>query len=194
MVSSVVTTGTNAGSILSIDGDTAGFVRLTANNSGANSLGVNGTRLVGGELLLDNDNQYGGTAAPLIFSGGYVRFNNAYHTSFTGMNVNFGSFNGGIDVPTGTTFTINDNLTGGSLSMRGTGTMNIGGNNLLTGASFYDGGTVNVNASHSIGGLRVRNATFNINPGTTSRRPARSPASASIMARTRRSTSRRAPN
>lgn len=174
VISSDIQKGPNVTTpMLSVTGDFAGFVHLTGNN----------TALTGGvsiidavQLDVDNDNQIGGPTAPLNFvGGGTFHPVNGYLTNFGSHVINNSTFNGGIFVDAGKTFTIDqalgralgdDNNRVGSLGKRGTGTLNINSAvNLRGGQTFWDAGVVNVNAAVELANLHLRSPTVNINAG-----------------------------
>ena len=159
--------GTVPQSTLTVDGDFAGTISLTGNNTAL----LGGIRLIGGvELDVTNQNNLGGPSSPLIFSGNATLHPiGGFMTDFGTHAVNFGSFSGGIDVDPGQQFTINQNLTGGSLNKRGLGTLNIGGSNNLTGGqSFYDAGVVNYTGTGTtnLHSIHLRSPILNIGTGT----------------------------
>ncbi|MBC8107612.1 MAG: hypothetical protein H7Z14_13560 [Anaerolineae bacterium] len=159
--------GAAADSTLTVDGDFAGFVSLTGNNTALQG----GIRLIGGvQLDVTSQNNLGGPSSPLTFAGSATLHPiGGFMTSFGSHVINTGSFNGGINVDGGHSFTINENLTGGSLGKRGDGTLNIGGTNNLTGGqTFWDAGTVNLTGAgtstyHSI---HLRSPVVNLSSGT----------------------------
>ena len=86
--------------------------------------------------------------------------------------MNYSTFAGGIDVDPGTTFTINQNLGGvgnttGSVGERGTGTLDLSGNDILGGTTYWDSGTVNVTGTLSLGSLHLRSPVVNITGSVT---------------------------
>lgn len=154
---------------LVLDGDFAGFVNLNGNQTGLAAAGI---RIIGGvEVNIANDNNYGGTAAPIDMEGGTLRFVNGYATSFGGRNFNYSTFNGGLDIAAGETFTVDVPLgqtanAVGTFGKRGTGTLNINASiNLRGGQTYWDGGIVNVNAPVTFANLHLRSPTVNIGTG-----------------------------
>jgi hypothetical protein len=173
-IASNIAAGPNATTpMLSVTGDFAGFVHLTGNNTALTG-GVSIINAV--QLEVDNDNQIGGPTAPLNFVGGGTYHPIAgYATSFGSHVLNNATFNGGINVDAGQTFTIDqalgramgdDTNRVGTLGKRGTGTMNINASvNLRGGQSFWDGGIVNVNVPIELANLHLRSPVVNIGTG-----------------------------
>ena len=158
---------------ISVTGDFAGFVHLTGNNT-AMTGGVSIINAV--QLEVDNDSEIGGASAPLNFIGGGTYHPiNGYATSFGTHVLNNATFNGGIYVDAGKTFTINqalgrtpgdDTNRVGSLGKRGDGTLNINSAvNLRGGQTFWDSGVVNVNSSVELASLHLRSPVVNIGTG-----------------------------
>lgn len=172
--------------VADFDGDYAGAVNLTADNTAfgaaGNSIGIMG----GVELNAANDAALGGAGSNLILNGGTIHItsallasNPAFATNFGGHTIVNGTVGTGVDVDQGLTFTVNG-LSGGGVGMRGGGTLNFTGTNTFTGTPYYDGvddgpgegtetdttatGVVNFEAGSSTSqkGLRIRSATVNI--------------------------------
>ena len=160
---------------LTLDGDFAGFVSLTGNNTAL----LGGIAIIGGvEVSVTADNNLGGPTAPLNLSGGTIHptgalatsaFMNDFGTHPTNNGTSataLGTLNGGVDIDAGATFNASS-LYGISLGSRGTGTLNFNGTNVFSGTPFFDAGTVNVNGNTSFGSFRLRSPVLNINGGAT---------------------------
>jgi autotransporter-associated beta strand protein len=170
---------TPSSALLQFSGDTAGYAELTANNTAYAAAG--GTIGIGGnvELNVTAINEIGGATGNILMDGGDIHPVGGVFTSFGSLNVNYPTFNGGIDVDPNETFTISQNVggvndPGGSLSERGAGTLNISGTDTLGGTSFWDGwsasptgggvtgGVINVSGDLLMGSLRLRSPTVNV--------------------------------
>lgn len=160
-----VLAGANAGtaSVLTLDGDFAGTINLGGNNSGANAVGA--LRMIGGvEVNFTNLNNLGGAGKTLTMNGGTLHVP-AGITSDSQLNISTIGFGGGFDVDAGNSFTFGNVYTGGGISKRGTGTLNITGSSNFAGGgqSFFDGGVVNISAgSLQIGSMHLRSPIVNI--------------------------------
>lgn len=111
----------------------------TVTLSGANTYG-GGTMLSDGTLSVASSANL--PAGPLTFNGGTLQLTGTALTSFDGYTVNWDSFNGGLNLPSGGTLTVPDAIGGvGGLSKSGSGTL------ILSGANTYSGGTT-VNAGY----------------------------------------------
>jgi fibronectin-binding autotransporter adhesin len=171
-------TGVSAGSsVVDFTGDFAGYAILTADNSA-----YPGTfqLLSGVEVQPVNQNAIGGPNSKITFAAGATLQPPTDMPNFGTHVINYGTFNGGIDVPTGQTFTVDHAITGGAgLGERGAGTLNINAPITGTGSQiFWDGvtvpfgsqaaavgGIINVNAAVSIGSLHLRSPVVNIGTG-----------------------------
>lgn len=161
-----------ADGILNLGGNFAGYVYLTADNSTGPMANL-GVKISGGvELVVTNHNQIGGASAPINFNGGYIQFPAGTATFGTHV-INATTFNGGIDVPAGETFTVDREIgevgsTSGTFGKRGTGTLNfnspvtLGGN----GTTYWDGGIVNVNSAVVLPNIHLRSPQLNISSGS----------------------------
>jgi len=171
---------------LTLQGDFAGYVTLNGNNTGL----TGGITLTGGvELNATNYNNLGGPTATLNFSGsGTFHPVGGFMTNFGTLNVNYSTFAGGIDVDSGSTFTIGQNLgtsgnTSGSVGMRGAGTMILSGTDSLGGSTYWDGwsaapngsttvgGVVDVTGTVALGSIHLRSPTVNITGTLTANDP-----------------------
>lgn len=173
IISSNIVDGPNVagvgGGILTVGGDYAGFIRLTGNNTGL----TGGIRLIGGvELEVDNHNSLGGPNSKLFFEGwATLRPIGGFMTNFGSHVINNTTFSGGINVDEGHEFTIDQPLgqaeaAVGSIGKRGLGTLNINETvNLRGGATWWDGGIVNVNSEVTLANLHLRSPVVNINDG-----------------------------
>ena len=162
-----VTPGTG---VLTVDGDFAGFVTLTGNNTG---IGGGGIKIIGGvELNVSNQNNLGGPSAPITFAGsGTLHPVGGWMTTFGSHVINASTFSGGLDIDSGQTFTVDiplgdANNAVGTIGKRGTGTLNLNSViNLRGGQTFWDSGTVNVNNSVTLASLHLRSPIVNIGTG-----------------------------
>jgi fibronectin-binding autotransporter adhesin len=164
-----VTPGTGQ---LTLDGDFAGFVRLTADNS-AGPLASKGVKLIGGvQLDVANHNEIGGATAPITFAGSATFHPMAgFMTTFGTHPINQTTFSGGLDVDEFQTFTVDiplgDTVTAvGSIGKRGKGTLNLNASiNLRGGSTYWDRGVVNVNSDVTLQSLHLRSPEVNIPTG-----------------------------
>jgi autotransporter-associated beta strand protein len=174
---------------LTLQGDFAGYVTLNGNNTGL----TGGITLTGGvELNVTNYNNLGGPTATLNFNGSATLHPvGGFMTNFGSLNVNYSTFAGGIDVDSGSTFTIGQNLgtsgnTSGSIGMRGAGTMILSGTDSLGGSTYWDGwsaapngstttgGVVDVTGTVALGSIHLRSPTVNITGTLTANDPGNS--------------------
>jgi autotransporter-associated beta strand protein len=174
--------------VADFDGDYAGLVQLTGDNTAFSALG-NSIEIIGGvEVEAANDAALGGAGSNLILNGGSIHItsallasNPAFATNFGGHTIVNGTVGTGVNVDQGLTFTVNG-LTGGGIGMRGGGTLDFTGTNTFTGTPYYDGvddgpesgqgtetdttatGIVNFEAGSTTSqkGLRIRSATVNV--------------------------------
>ncbi len=170
---------TPSSALLQFSGDTAGYAELTADNTAYAAAGGTIGIGVNVELNVTAINEIGGATGNILMDGGTFHPVAGVLTSFGSLNVNYSTFNGGIDVDPNETFTISQNVggasdTGGSLSGSGAGTLNISGTDTLGGTSFWDGwsaspegggvtgGVINVSGDLSMGSLRLRSPTVNV--------------------------------
>lgn len=109
-----------------------GVLTLTNSNSY-----TGGTTLTGGTLAIAGSDNIGGAGAEIEFAGGTLRVTGTGLANLNDHSVNWGSFDGGIDVDAaGHTFTVSQSLAGsGTFAKRGAGTL------VLTAANNH-GGTV----------------------------------------------------
>ena len=128
-ISSVISSPNNAGRLIK-SGD--GTLTLTATNTYSG-----GTALAGGTLSIATSANIGGAGSQIDFAGGTLRVTGTGLANLDSHNVNWSSFDGGIDVDSaGHTFTIGQTLDGtGTLTKRGAGTL------VVTAANNH-GGTV----------------------------------------------------
>ncbi|MGB7159079.1 MAG: autotransporter-associated beta strand repeat-containing protein [Tepidisphaeraceae bacterium] len=164
---STVTPGTG---VLTVDGDFAGNVTLTGDNSG---IGAGGVRLMGGvELNVSNHNNLGGPTAPITFNGnGTLHPVAGFMTSFGSHPINQTTFSGGLSIDNGHSFTVDiplgDSVAAvGAIGKRGLGTLNLNSTIDLRGAqTFWDAGVVNVNSAVTLHSLHLRSPVVNIGTG-----------------------------
>ena len=159
-----ITTG-----VLSVVGDYAGILQLTGDNSALPG-GIN--LIDAAEVQVTSQANLGGpNVADYVLRDGTLGIMNGFMTDFGTHVVNYSTFSGGLDIPTGQTFTISQNLgTSGSgkgtLGKRGGGTLNLSGTNNLTGGqTFFDSGTVNITGSTTLSSLHLRSPIVNIGTG-----------------------------
>ena len=156
---------------LTVDGDFAGFVTLTGDNSAIGAAG--GIQLVGGvELNVSSDANLGGPSSPLTFAGNATLHPvGGFMTSFGTHVINNATFSGGIDVDSGQTFTVDvplgdANNAVGEIGKRGLGTLDLNSTiNLRGSQTFWDSGIVNVNAPVTLASLHLRSPVVNIGTG-----------------------------
>lgn len=159
--------------VASFDGDFAGFVQLSADNTSFAAAG-GALRILGGvEVEASSEANLGGPTSKLFLSGGTIRPTgtlgapgSAFLTNFGAHDLSGAPVNTGLNLDASQTFTVN-NLSGQAIGTRGTGTINFTGTNAFTGVPFFDGGTANVTGTTSFGAIRLRNAVFNVNNGGT---------------------------
>jgi autotransporter-associated beta strand protein len=167
IISSNMQQGPNTpAAVFTADGDFAGTIALTGNNTAL----LGGIRFMGGvEVDVTNQNNLAGASSPLTFTGGTLHPIGGFMTDFGTHVINDGSFSGGFDVDAGQTFTVNHDLTGGSLGKRGLGTMNLPNTyNLTGGQTFFDAGTVNFTGTgtSNFHSLHLRSPVVNLGVGT----------------------------
>src|SRR5205823_765254 len=142
-IASDIQQGSANPSTLTVDGDFAGTISLSGNNTAL----AGGIRLIGGvQLEATSQNNIGGPNSILTFDGNATfRPVGGFMTSWGSHTLNTGSFSGGIFVDAGQQFTFDKDVTGGgSLGKRGPGTLNLPMTyNLQGGQTFFDAGTVN---------------------------------------------------
>ena len=163
-----------AAGVLSFTGDFAGFIELQGSNP---ALATNGIKLVNAvEVKVASHDALGGASAPITFGengngSATLHVMNGFMTDFGTHAVNYASFSGGLNIPTGQTFTISQNLgtagsNQGTLGKRGEGTLNLSGTNNLTGGqTFFDAGIVNITGGTTLDNLHLRSPTVNISTG-----------------------------
>lgn len=139
----------------------------TVFKTGAKSVTLSGANTYGGGTILAGGTLTVGSVAnlpfgPLAFRGGTLKFTGTSPTTLDAYAVNWDSFNGGLDLPSGTLTIANTISGGGSLSLYGNGTL------VLSGANSYRGGTMlargsvlRVNHSHALGAGAVVMAVAN---------------------------------
>jgi autotransporter-associated beta strand protein len=122
-VSSVIGNAANPGQLIKSG---AGMLTLSATNTY-----TGGTKLVGGTLSVANSNHIGGSSSQIEFNGGTLRVNGTGISNLNSHNVNWSTFDGGIDVDSaGHTFTVNQTLDGsGAFTKSGAGTLVLGSTN-----------------------------------------------------------------
>lgn len=127
----------------------SGVMNLTGNNTF-----TGGIFLKNGALGASSDANLGGAASAITFQGGTLRINGTSLTNIDGHDVNWSSFNGGIDVNSAAhTFTINSNISGpGQLIKDGAGILQLNGNNTHSGGTVLRGGKLAITNSSNIGG------------------------------------------
>ena len=129
---------------------------LTLANSG-NSYG-GGTTLTAGTVSISSLADLG--SGSLNFNGGVLQITGTALASLDTATYNYGSFNGGFDVPAGNTFFVNQNLSGtGSLTKTDGGTLVLVGTNSLGGTTTVSGGALLYASTSAISSLGMRNLT-----------------------------------
>lgn len=116
-VSSVVGNATNPGQLIKSG---AGTLTLNATNTY-----TGGTKLTGGTLSIASSNNIGGSGSAIEFDGGTLRATGTGISNLDSHNVNWSTFDGGIDVDSaGHTFTVSQILDGsGTFTKQGAGTI-----------------------------------------------------------------------
>jgi autotransporter-associated beta strand protein len=156
---------------VSFVGDFAGFVELQGDNSA----------LLGGfefrnavEVQANSQANIGGPNSKLSFTGdATLGIMNGFMTDFGTHVVNYDSFAGGLDIPTGQTFNLTQAITGGvGMGKRGGGTLNFNApvthtTGVGNAGVFWDAGVVNINANQTLGAIHLRTVTVNIADGVT---------------------------
>ena len=119
--------------------------------SGSNSYS-GGTTLTGGELSIGTDSNIGGAGSTINFNGGTLQVTGTAITNLDSHIVNWGSFNGGIDVNNaGNTFTVSEAIGGtGGLIKVGAGTLVLADNNTYTGTTLVNAGTLQLGEGSAI--------------------------------------------
>jgi autotransporter-associated beta strand protein len=174
VISSNVAQGADvAAGVLTLDGDYAGFITLSGDNTALKG----GLALIGGvELNASTEANLAGATSTLNLSGGTIHptgslLTDGFMNNFGGHNVSLGSstvagtLNSGIDIDAGQTFNAS-NINAVALGTRGTGTINFNGVNTFSGGPFFDAGTVNVNGNSSFGSITLRNSVLTVTSGS----------------------------
>ena len=106
-----------------------------------------GTSLQAGTLSIGSDGNIGGPGSTINFQGGILQVTGSAITNLDSHTVNWGSFNGGIDVAdAGNSLTISQAISGsGSLTKAGPGLLVLSGSNSYTGNTFLTGGSIALN-------------------------------------------------
>jgi autotransporter-associated beta strand protein len=109
--------------------------------------------ITAGELGVFNDDNLGGAAIPITFSGGVLQVRSPGITNIDSHPINNGTFNGGFDVfDAGNTFTFNQSVSGsGAMRKLGAGTLVLTASNAYTGGTTVSGGTLAISNSNNIG-------------------------------------------
>ena len=134
-----------------LDGTETSVIKMgskSATLSGVNTYG-GGTILAGGFLTVGSTANL--PAGPLTFQGGILRFTGAPPSSLGAYAVNWDSFNGGLELTSGT-LTLADAISGGgSLSKSGAGTLVLSGANSFRGGTAVNAGFLRMNHAHALG-------------------------------------------
>lgn len=140
----------------------------TLNLAGSNSY-TGGTILYGGTVSIGGATNIGGDSSrSLMFSGGTLRISGTAMTNLNGLDVNWTSFNGGLNIATNAnTFTLTNNIAGpGGLTKLGAGTLVLNGVNTYSNGTMVSGGLLLFGTANSIpasGGLVTNNAVVAFN-------------------------------
>lgn len=162
-----------ANSMFTADGDFAGFITLSGDNTSfaaaGGTIGIRG----GVEVDVSSEANLGGPTSKLNLVGGTIHATGSLGAAGSPFMTNFGAHNlgttpigTGLDLDAGQVFTVN-NITGNAIGTRGTGTINFTGTNTFTGVPFFDGGAANINGNTTVGAFRLRNATMTVASGVT---------------------------
>ena len=114
---------------------------------GANTY-TGGTFLDSGELSIASDANIGGPTSYIEFDGGTLQVTGASLTNLDSHAVNWDSFDGGLDIAAGNTFTVSETISGsGGLTKLGSGTLVLSGADTYTGQTVVALGKLNVEGS-----------------------------------------------
>ena len=115
--------------------------------SNTNSFYSGGTFLDSATLSISSDGNIGGSSSYIEFDGGTLATGTSL-TSFGYHSVNWGSFDGGLSIPSGTTFSISAPISGsGGLTKLGLGTLILSGVDTYTGQTIVAAGILDVTGS-----------------------------------------------
>jgi autotransporter-associated beta strand protein len=159
-----------ATAVATMDGDFAGFITLSGDNTAFGTAG--GTIKIQGGVEVDagSEANLGGATSKLNLASGFIHptgtlgaAGSPFMTNFGGHTLVDGKASTGLTLDPGQVFNVNG-LTGGGVGTRGTGTINFDGTNTFTGTPYFDGGVANFNAGSTTTqvGLRLRRATANV--------------------------------
>lgn len=127
--------------------------------TGTSTLTLGGTNtFTGGVVLQDgrlnivSDANLGGAAAAITFNGGLLQISSLTMTNLDTHPVNWGSFNGGFDIPSGNTFFVTNEIAGpGALTKSGAGALRLTSANTYTGLTAVGGGSLQVAHPSALG-------------------------------------------
>ena len=124
--------------------------------SGTNTFG-GGVTFTGGELSVAADASLGSATDALTFSGGILQVTGTAVTTFGTHTVNYSTFNGGVDIATGNTFTISNSISGnGAFSKLGAGTVVFSAPNSYSGGTLVAAGTLQGDTTNLVGNITNR--------------------------------------
>jgi len=145
----------NTAGTLNVQKVGSGTITLTGSES------INGvTSINGGELSISTDSNIGGSSSSISFLGGDLQITGNAITNLNSHNVNWSTFNGGIDIASaGNVFTVSTILQGsGSFTKLGAGTLLLTGSNQTALGTNVNGGILAINGDSAVNSGPV---TFN---------------------------------
>jgi len=153
--------GTGNGGPLTLAGASSGYIqkpigglgKLVKTGNGTWTLSGNntfsgGTTLSNGVLSIASDSNIGGASSIITFAGGTLQVTGTTLINLNSHTVNWTTFNGGLDIAAGNTFTVTNAISGtGSLVKSGSGTLALTGSNTYSGATIISNGTLRLPAA-----------------------------------------------
>jgi len=126
-----------------------------------------GTLLSGGEISVASDSSLGAASGGLSFNGGDLQVTGTTYNS-TSRSITLGPNGGGFDIANpSNTFTIAQNLAGGTLVKLGAGTLALAGNNSQSGLTLSDGTLYATTASNLGSGAITFSGSSTLSLGNT---------------------------